>query len=124
MWENLHNTSTSHTEKHEWRESHGRPHILEGEDDSRNDPNDHERNGGDAEKSPAGGEVHLQPESSHSREEREDNMQQQALSFERGSDLGEGKNKRWVDGFFTYLSRVASDREVGCKSYPKMWMNI
>lgn len=40
-------------------------HILEGEDDGCNNPNDHEQNGRNAEESPAGGEVHLWWETSH-----------------------------------------------------------
>lgn len=35
---------------------------MEGEDDGGDDPDDHEHSGGDAEESPAGGEVHLQRE--------------------------------------------------------------
>lgn len=42
-----------------------RPHILEGEDDDCNCPSDHEQNGSNTEKSPAGGEVHLWWETSH-----------------------------------------------------------
>lgn len=50
-------------ERRKWKHLTERvPHVLEGEDDGGDDPDDHEHSGGDAEESPAGGEVHLQRE--------------------------------------------------------------
>lgn len=59
--EEVYRFKTDHTDKKpaETEQDQGGPHILEGEDDGCNNPDDHEQNGSNSEKSPAGGEVHL-----------------------------------------------------------------